>query len=147
LFYGSIGTVADGHAKKGDRARKGKKGSATVLDRKDKVGVFQELVGEDDELSHEGSESEFFGFAASEETEVERSEDRIERSPGSHLNILTFESELDKAAGWLGLSGWNLRGDLSHHRAWQSAGARGKKGSSLTISANVLDSMPRPAQS
>ena len=35
------------------------------------------MVGEDDELSHEGSESEFFGFAASEKTEVERSQDRV----------------------------------------------------------------------
>ena len=35
------------------------------------------MVGEDDELTHEGSESEFFGFTASEETQVERSEDRI----------------------------------------------------------------------
>jgi hypothetical protein len=35
------------------------------------------VVGEDDELSHEGGEGEFFGFAASEETEVERFEDRV----------------------------------------------------------------------
>lgn len=35
------------------------------------------MVGEDDELSHQGGESEFFGFTAIEETEVERSEDRI----------------------------------------------------------------------
>jgi hypothetical protein len=35
------------------------------------------MVGEDDELSHEGGESEFFGFATIEETEVERSEDRV----------------------------------------------------------------------
>jgi hypothetical protein len=35
------------------------------------------LVGEDDELSHEGGESEFFGFAASEETEVEGSKNRV----------------------------------------------------------------------
>jgi hypothetical protein len=54
-----------------------RKGSATVLGRKDKVRVFQELVGENDELSHEGGESEFFSFATSEETEVERSEDRV----------------------------------------------------------------------
>jgi hypothetical protein len=53
------------------------KGSATVLDRKDKVRVFQQLVGEDDELSHEGGESEFFSFSPSEETEVERPEDRV----------------------------------------------------------------------
>jgi hypothetical protein len=39
--------------------------------------ICEELVGEDDELSHEGGESEFFCFAASEETEVERSEDRV----------------------------------------------------------------------
>jgi hypothetical protein len=114
---------------------KGQKGSATVLARKDKVRVFEEVVGEDDELSHEGGESEFFRFAASEETEVERSEDGVvarsdERGhvkdradlgaaaedvarrgkTGSHLNILTFESELDNGAGWLCLSGWNLRG-------------------------------------
>ena len=35
------------------------------------------MVGEDDELSHEGGESELFSFAPSEETEVERSEDRV----------------------------------------------------------------------
>jgi hypothetical protein len=35
------------------------------------------VVGEDDEFSHEGGESEFFGFTASEETEVERSQDGI----------------------------------------------------------------------
>jgi hypothetical protein len=35
------------------------------------------VIGEDDELSHDGGESEFFGFATSEETEVERSEDRV----------------------------------------------------------------------
>jgi hypothetical protein len=35
------------------------------------------MVGEDDELSHEGGESEFFGFAAIEETEVEGSEDGV----------------------------------------------------------------------
>jgi hypothetical protein len=52
------------------------KGSATVLERKSKFGTFEQVVGEDDEFSHEGGESEFFGFAPSEETEVERSEDR-----------------------------------------------------------------------
>ena len=35
------------------------------------------MVGEDDEFSHEGGESEFFSFAPSEETEVERFEDRV----------------------------------------------------------------------
>ena len=35
------------------------------------------MVGEDDELSHESGEGEFFGFAAIEETEVEGSEDRV----------------------------------------------------------------------
>jgi hypothetical protein len=35
------------------------------------------VVGEDDELSHEGREGEFLGFAASEETEVKRSEGRV----------------------------------------------------------------------
>ena len=35
------------------------------------------MVGEDDELSHKGGESEFFGFATIEETEVERSKDRV----------------------------------------------------------------------
>jgi hypothetical protein len=29
------------------------------------------MVGEDDELSHEGSEGEFFSFAPGEEAEVE----------------------------------------------------------------------------
>src|SRR5438045_8177667 len=53
------------------------KGSATVLGRKDKVRVFQELVSEDDELSHEGGKGEFFGFATGEETKVEHSKDRI----------------------------------------------------------------------
>src|SRR5438045_8404643 len=53
------------------------KGSATVLGRKDKVRVFQELVSEDDELSHEGGKGEFFGFATGEETKVEHSENRI----------------------------------------------------------------------
>lgn len=56
---------------------RGERGSATVLGRKDKVRVFQELVGENDELSHEGGEGEFFSFATSERTEVERSEDRV----------------------------------------------------------------------
>jgi hypothetical protein len=55
----------------------GHKGSATVLDGKGKVGIFQEVIGEDDELSHEGGEGEFFRFATSDETEVERSEDRV----------------------------------------------------------------------
>jgi hypothetical protein len=35
------------------------------------------VVGEDDKLSHEGGEGEFFSFATSEEAEVERFEDRI----------------------------------------------------------------------
>ena len=35
------------------------------------------MVGEDDELSHEGGESEFFRFATGDEAEVERSEDRV----------------------------------------------------------------------
>jgi hypothetical protein len=39
--------------------------------------MFQQLVREDNEFSHEGGESELFGFAASENTEVERSEDRV----------------------------------------------------------------------
>lgn len=52
-------------------------GSATVLGRKDKIRIFEQVVGEDDELSHKGGEGEFFGFAASEQTEVERSEDRV----------------------------------------------------------------------
>jgi hypothetical protein len=40
--------------------------------------VFEHLIGEDDELSLQGGESEFFGFATSEdEAEVERSEDRV----------------------------------------------------------------------
>jgi hypothetical protein len=50
---------------------------ATVLERKCKFGTFEQVVCEDDEFSHEGGESEFFGFAPSEETEVERSEDRV----------------------------------------------------------------------
>ena len=58
-------------------ARGTQKGSATVLGRKSKFRIFEEVVGEDDELSHEGSESEFFWFATSDETEVERSEDRV----------------------------------------------------------------------
>jgi hypothetical protein len=33
-----------------------------------------------------------------------------EGGEGSYLNILTFESDLDKAAGWIGLFGWNLKG-------------------------------------
>lgn len=52
-------------------------GSATVLDRKGKFGTFEQVVGEDNEFSHEGGESEFFGFAPSEEAEVERSQDRV----------------------------------------------------------------------
>jgi hypothetical protein len=35
------------------------------------------VVGEDDELSHEGGEGEFLSFAAIKETEVERFQDRI----------------------------------------------------------------------
>ena len=35
------------------------------------------MVGEDDELSHKGGESEFFGFATSEEAKVERSQDGV----------------------------------------------------------------------
>ena len=52
-------------------------GSATVLDGKNKIRVFEEVVGEDNELSHKSGESEFFGFAASEETTVEGPEDRV----------------------------------------------------------------------
>ena len=66
-----------GVGRKGSVGRKGRKGSATVLGRKDKVRVFQQVVGEEDELSHEGGESEFFSFASSEEAEVERFEDRV----------------------------------------------------------------------
>ena len=32
---------------------------ATVLDRKNKIRVFEQLVGEENELSHQGRESEF----------------------------------------------------------------------------------------
>ena len=39
--------------------------------------MFEQVVGEDDELSHQGGESEFFGFATIKETEVERSKDRV----------------------------------------------------------------------
>src|SRR5947207_11404135 len=60
-----------------ERYQEGQKESATVLDRKDKIRVFEEVVGENDELSHKGGESEFFGFATIEEAEVERSEDRV----------------------------------------------------------------------
>jgi hypothetical protein len=35
------------------------------------------VVGEDDELSHKSGESEFFGLATVEETEVERSKDGV----------------------------------------------------------------------
>ena len=41
------------------------KGSATVLDGKDKVRVFEKMVGEDDELSHEGGKSEFLALPRS----------------------------------------------------------------------------------
>ncbi len=58
------------------KAEKGQ-GSATVLDRKGKFRIFEQVVGEDDEFSHEGGEGEFFRFAPSKETEVERSEDRV----------------------------------------------------------------------
>ena len=59
------------------RRANGREGSATVLDSKRKVGIFQQVVGEDDEFSHEGGEGEFFGFAPIEEMEVERSKDRV----------------------------------------------------------------------
>ena len=39
------------------------KGSATVLDRKSKFRIFQQMVGEDDELSQEGGESDLFDLA------------------------------------------------------------------------------------
>jgi hypothetical protein len=45
-----------------------RKGSATVLGGKGEIRIFQQLVGEDDEFSHQGGESEFFGFATIEET-------------------------------------------------------------------------------
>ena len=35
-----------------------KKGSATVLGCKNKVGALEEVVGEDDEFSHEGGEAQ-----------------------------------------------------------------------------------------
>jgi hypothetical protein len=47
-----------------ERQRRLEKGSATVLDRKNKVGIFQQVVGEDDEFLDESSESELFGFTA-----------------------------------------------------------------------------------
>jgi hypothetical protein len=50
-------------------------GSATVLARKGKVGIFEEVVGEDDELAHEHGEGEFFGFAGGEQAEVKGFED------------------------------------------------------------------------
>ena len=52
-------------------------GSATVLGSKVKFGIFEEMVGEEDELSHEGSESKFLGFAGGEEAEVERSKNGV----------------------------------------------------------------------
>ena len=61
------------------------KGSASVLGCKKKFGAFQEVVGEDDEFSHEGSESEFFWLCRSEEKEVERSEDRLWREATSAI--------------------------------------------------------------
>lgn len=51
--------------------------SATVLTGIDQVRMFEEVVREDDELSHEGSESEFFAFTPREETEVEVTEHRV----------------------------------------------------------------------
>ena len=53
------------------------KGSATVLSCKDKVGIFQEEVSEDDKFAHEGGEGEFFGFAVGEEAKVEGFENRV----------------------------------------------------------------------
>ena len=47
-------------------------GSAIVLSCKSKVRIFQEVVDEKDQLSHEHGEGEFFGFAASQEAQVER---------------------------------------------------------------------------
>jgi hypothetical protein len=53
------------------------KGSATVLSGKGKVGIFQEVVGKDDEFAHEDSEGKFFGFAISEEAQIEGFENWI----------------------------------------------------------------------
>ena len=61
------------------------------------------MVGEDNELSHEGSESEFFGFAASEETEVDGSEDRIE-AEGDERGHVKDRANLRAAAEDVALS-------------------------------------------
>ena len=59
------------------RAESGRKGSATVLGNEGKVGIFEEVIGEDDELSHEGGEGEFLGLARGEVTLVERAQDGV----------------------------------------------------------------------
>jgi len=57
------------------------KGSATVLSRKGESGIFEEVIGEDDEPSHEHGEGDFLGLAGSDEAEVKRFQDGV--MPGS----------------------------------------------------------------
>ena len=56
--------------------------SATVLRGKGKVRIFQEVVCEDDEFSHESCEGKFFRFSSVEKALVESLEDGVKS--GSH---------------------------------------------------------------
>ncbi len=105
-------------------------GLATVLGRNGKIRIFQEVVRENDELSHEGSEGEFFGFAASEETEVERFEDRVvaggdERGQGNYvasrgqMDFTKKDNGLNQYWAWWPYSSTNYDDDIG---GWGSPG-------------------------
>ena len=51
--------------------------ASDCLNRKRKLGILEEAVGEDDEFSHEDGEVRFFGFADGEEALVENFQDGI----------------------------------------------------------------------
>ncbi len=52
-------------------------GSATVLGNKGKFGIFEEVIGEDDEFAHKDCESEFLGLARGEKALIEGAKDGI----------------------------------------------------------------------
>ena len=48
---------------------------ATVLGRKLKIGIFEEVVEEEEELTHDGGEREFGGFAGGAQAGAECAEE------------------------------------------------------------------------
>jgi hypothetical protein len=95
--------------------------------------MFQQLVGEDNELSHESGESKFFGFAASEETEVERSEDRVVAG-GDERGHVKDRADLRAAAEDVALPAELTAIVVKGSDAGEGGGLGGSdKGSELTI--------------